>query len=71
MGPLVEELASQYRDRLTVAKLNVDENSATPTRYGVRGIPTLMVFKDGIPVATHVGTLSRGQLQQFVDAHMT
>jgi thioredoxin 1 len=69
IGPIVEESARQYADRVTVAKLNVDENPATPTRYHVRGIPTLMLFKDGQPVATHVGSLSKGQLQAFIDAH--
>lgn len=69
IGPLVEESATEYADRVTVAKLNVDENPATPTRYSVRGIPTLMIFKDGHPVATHVGSLSRSQLHAFLDAH--
>lgn len=67
IGPIVEESARQYADRVTVAKLNVDENPTTPTRYHVRGIPTLMLFKDGQPVATHVGSLSKGQLQAFID----
>ena len=69
IGPLVEESAAEYADRLTIAKLNVDENPATPTRYSVRGIPTLMIFKDGHPVATHVGSLSRSQLHAFLDAN--
>lgn len=69
IGPIVEESARQYANRVTVAKLNVDENPETPTRYHVRGIPTLMLFKDGQPVATHVGSLSKGQLQEFIDAH--
>jgi thioredoxin 1 len=69
IGPIVEESAKEYADRLTIAKLNVDENPNTPTRYHVRGIPTLMLFKDGQPVATHVGSLSKGQLQAFIDAN--
>ena len=69
IGPLVEESAAEYADRLTIAKLNVDQNPATPTRYSVRGIPTLMIFKDGHPVATHVGSLSRSQLHAFLDAN--
>jgi thioredoxin 1 len=69
IGPLVEESATEYADRLTVAKLNVDENPATPSRYAVRGIPTLMLFKDGQPVATRVGSLSRSQLQAFIESH--
>jgi thioredoxin 1 len=69
IGPIVEETAKEYAGRLTVAKLNIDENPATPSRYHVRGIPTLMLFKDGQPVATQVGSLSKGQLQAFIEAH--
>jgi thioredoxin 1 len=69
IGPIVEESATLYSDRVTVAKLNIDENAATPSRYGIRGIPTLMLFKDGKPVATHVGSLSRSQLHALLDAH--
>ena len=69
IGPLVEESAAEYADRLTVAKLNVDDNPATPTRYAIRSIPTLMIFKDGHPIATHVGSLSRSQLHAFLDAN--
>ena len=69
IGPLVEESADEYADRLSVVKLNVDQNPATPTRYSVRGIPTLMIFKDGHPVATRVGSLSRSQLQAFIEAN--
>ena len=69
LGPVIEESARQYAGRLIVAKLNVDENPLTPSRYQVRGIPTLMLFKDGHPVATHVGSLSRGQLQVLLDQH--
>lgn len=69
IAPLLEESAREYADRLVIARLNVDENPAMATRYSVRSIPTLMLFKDGQPVATHVGTLSRGRLQAFIDAH--
>ena len=69
IGPLIEESATRYAERLTVVKLNVDENPATATRYHVRGIPTLMLFKDGQPAATHVGSLSKGQLHEFVEAN--
>jgi thioredoxin len=69
LGPIVEESATHYGERLIVAKLNVDESPATATRYHVRGIPTLMLFKDGNPVATHVGSLSKAQLHAFIDAH--
>lgn len=70
IGPLLEESATEYADRLTVAKLNIDANPATPTRYGVRGIPTLMLFREGQPVAVHVGSLSRSQLSAFIDQHV-
>ena len=69
IGPIVEESATQYADRMTVVKLNVDENPVTASRFQVRGIPTLMLFKDGQPVATHVGSLSKGQLQAFIEAN--
>ena len=69
IGPLVEESAAEYADRLTVAKLNVDDGPATATRYSVRSIPTLMIFKGGHPIAMHVGSLSRSQLHAFLDAH--
>jgi thioredoxin 1 len=69
IGPIVDESAREYADRVTVAKLNIDENPATPTRYSVRSIPTLMLFKEGQPVATHVGSLSRGQLQALIETH--
>ena len=69
IGPLVEQAVTEYGDRLTVAKLNVDENPATPSNYHVRGIPTLMLFKGGHPVATHVGSLSKKQLQDFIEAN--
>jgi thioredoxin 1 len=69
LGPVLEESATEHAERLTVAKLNVDENPATPSRYQVRGIPTLILFKGGHPVATHVGSLSKGQLREFIDAH--
>jgi thioredoxin 1 len=70
IGPIVEESATEYADRLTVAKLNIDENAQTARRYGIRGIPTLMLFRNGAPVATHVGSLSRSQLHAFLDAHV-
>jgi thioredoxin 1 len=69
IAPLVEESAAEHSQRLTVAKLNIEENAATARRYGIRNIPTLMLFKGGEPVATHVGSLSRGQLQALIAAH--
>lgn len=70
IGPLVEESAREYAGRLTVAKIDIDRNPATPSRYGVRGIPTLMLFKGGQPVAVRVGSLSRSQLGAFLDEHL-
>jgi thioredoxin 1 len=70
VSPLVEESATRYAGQLTVAKLDIDSSPRTPTRYNVRGIPTLMLFKDGQPVATHVGSLSKGQLEAFIDKHI-
>ena len=69
IGPIVEQSATEYADRLSVVKLNVDDNPATPTRYSIRSIPTLMLFRDGQPVATRVGSLSKSQLEAFIDAH--
>jgi thioredoxin 1 len=70
IGPIIEEAAAEYADRLTVAKLNIDESPRTPSLYNVRGIPTLMLFKNGLPVATHVGSLSKGQLRAFIDKQL-
>ncbi len=67
IAPLLEEIATEYAGRVTIAKLNVDENPDTPAKFGVRGIPTLMLFKDGEAVATKVGALSRPQLTAFLD----
>ena len=69
IAPIVEESALEHSQRLRVAKLNIEENAATARRYGIRNIPTLMLFRNGEPVATHVGSLSRGQLQAFIAAH--
>src|SRR5271165_1056726 len=69
LAPIVEESAAEHSNRLTVAKLNIEENAATARRYGIRNIPTLMLFKNGEPVATHVGSLSRGQLQALIATH--
>jgi len=67
IAPLLEEVATEYAGRLTVAKLNVDENQDTAAKYGIRGIPTLMLFKDGQAAATKVGALSKSQLTAFLD----
>ena len=67
VAPLLDEAASQYQGRVTITKLNVDENPDSAAKYGIRGIPTLMLFKDGQVAATKVGALSRTQLQAFLD----
>lgn len=70
IAPVLAELADEYEGKLTVAKLNVDENPNTPPRYGIRGIPTLMLFKDGEVAGTKVGAVSKSQLAEFVDQHI-
>jgi thioredoxin 1 len=67
--PILEEIADDYADRLKIAKLNIDENPDTPPKYGIRGIPTLMLFKDGNVEATKVGALSKSQLTAFIDSN--
>ena len=70
IAPILEEIADEYDGRLTVAKLNIDENSNTPPKYGIRGIPTLMLFKGGEVEATKVGALSKSQLTAFLDSNI-
>ena len=70
IAPILDEVAREYGDRLKVTKLNIDENQATPPKYGIRGIPTLMLFKNGNIEATKVGTLSKSQLTAFIDSHI-
>ncbi len=70
IAPVLEEVARDYKDRLTVAKLNIDENPATPPKYGIRGIPTLMLFKNGGVEATKVGAMSKSQLSAFLDDNL-
>ena len=70
IAPILIEIAEEYSDRLKVAKLNIDENQATPPKYGIRGIPTLMLFKNGNIEATKVGQLSKAQLTAFIDSHI-
>ena len=70
IAPILDDVASVYAGRLTVAKMNVDENRAVPAQYGIRGIPTLMVFKDGQLAATKVGALSKAQLIAFIDQQL-
>ena len=70
IAPILDEVAKEYSGRLKVAKLNVDDNPATPPRYGIRGIPTLILFKQGNVEATKVGALSKSQLTAFIDSHI-
>ncbi len=70
VAPLLDEIADEYAGRLVVAKLNIDDNPQTPQKYAVRGIPTLMLFKDGEAVAVKVGALSRSQLSAFIDSNL-
>ena len=70
IAPILEEVARDYADRLTVVKVNVDENQDVPAKYGIRGIPTLMLFKNGEAAATKVGALSKSQLTAFLDAQV-
>jgi thioredoxin 1 len=70
IAPVLDDIAGTYEGKLTVAKLNIDENQETPAKHGVRGIPTLMLFKDGEVAATKVGALSKSQLQAFLDANI-
>jgi len=70
IAPILEEIVGDYTGKLKVAKLNIDENSATPPKFGIRGIPTLMIFKDGDVEATKVGALSKSQLTAFIDSNL-
>ncbi|MDY6941384.1 MAG: thioredoxin TrxA [Pseudomonadota bacterium] len=70
VAPLLDEVAAEYSGRLKVAKLNIDENPSTPPKYGIRGIPTLMIFKGGNVEATKVGALSKSQLNAFLDSNI-
>ena len=67
IAPILDKVAEDYKGRLTVAKLNIDENQVTPTRYGVRGILTLMIFRGGEIIGTKVGALSASQLSKFIE----
>ena len=70
IAPILDEIAGDYQGKLKITKLNIDENSGTPPQYGIRGIPTLMLFKNGSPSATKVGALSKGQLIEFIDSNL-
>ena len=68
--PILDEVAKDYNGRLNVAKMNVDQNREVPAKFGIRGIPTLMIFKGGQLAATKVGALSKAQLTAFIDQHL-
>lgn len=67
IAPILDELADTYGDKIKIAKLDVDANKATPAKFNIRGIPTLIIFKNGEPDATKVGALSKAQLVEFID----
>jgi thioredoxin 1 len=70
IAPILDEVAQSFQGKLSVAKVNVDENRNIPAQFGIRGIPTLMVFKDGALAATKVGALSKAQLEEFVNSQL-
>jgi thioredoxin 1 len=70
IAPILDEIAAEYAGKLKVAKVNIDDNQATPAKFGIRGIPTLMLFKNGNVEAAKVGALSKGQLAAFIDSNL-
>jgi thioredoxin 1 len=70
IAPVLDDIATTYEGKLTIAKLNIDDNQETPAKHGVRGIPTLMLFKNGNVEATKVGALSKTQLAAFIDSNI-
>jgi thioredoxin 1 len=70
IAPILDEVAGGYEGKLAIAKVNVDENRNTPAQFGIRGIPTLMIFKDGALAATQVGAVSKAQLTAFIEQHV-
>ena len=70
IAPILSEIANEYKDKLKVVKLNIDDNSATPPKYGIRGIPTLILFQGGNVEATKVGAVSKSQLATFIDSNL-
>ena len=70
IAPILEDVARDYSGKLKIAKLNIDDNQATPPKYGIRGIPTLMLFKNGNVEATKVGAVSKSQLAAFIDGNL-
>ncbi len=70
IAPILDEIATEYDGKLKIAKLNIDENPGTPPKFGIRGIPTLMLFKGGNVEATKVGAVSKSQLTAFIDSNL-
>jgi thioredoxin 1 len=70
IAPILDEIADEYQGKVRVAKINIDENPLTPPKFGIRGIPTLMLFKDGAVEAQKVGAVSKGQLSAFLDENL-
>jgi len=70
MEPILDEVATAYLGKIRVAKLNIDENPRTPPKFGIRGIPTLMIFKNGNVAATKIGSISKSQLEAFINANI-
>ena len=70
LSPILDEIVNEYDDRVTIAKVNVDENTQIPSKYGIRGIPTMLLFKDGVVEATKVGALSKANLSAFLDSNI-
>ncbi len=70
IAPILDDVAQEYQGKVTIAKVNIDHNPNTAPKYGIRGIPTLLLFKDGQVVDSKVGALSRTQLKEFLDTHL-
>ncbi|CAC9590971.1 Thioredoxin [Bathymodiolus heckerae thiotrophic gill symbiont] len=70
LAPVLDEIANEYDGRVVIAKINVDENDQTPPKYGIRGIPTILLFKDGAVAATKMGALSKAELSAFIDINI-
>ena len=70
IAPILEEVAKEYEGKVTIAKLDVDANQAVPAKFGIRGIPTLILFKNGVAAAQNVGAMAKGQLTAFIDSNI-
>ena len=70
LAPVLDEIADEYDGKIIIAKVNVDENDQTPPKYGIRGIPTMLLFKDGAVAATKMGALSKAELSTFIDTNI-